>query len=47
VTAFVNSTPSLFFMVSQGNAGDFDITLTALSNEKEYESGNYNYYYDP
>ncbi|CDW88470.1 permease-like protein [Stylonychia lemnae] len=47
VTAFVNSTPSLFFMVSQSNAGDFDITLTALRNDKEYESGNYNYYYDP
>lgn len=44
LTAFLNSTPSLFFMVSQANSGDFDVTMTALSSSKQYESGNYNFY---
>ncbi|CDW83103.1 permease-like protein [Stylonychia lemnae] len=46
LTAFVNSTPSLFFMVAQSNSGDFDITLTALAQDSQYESGNTNFYLD-
>ncbi len=44
LSAFLNSTPSLFFMVAQANSGDFDIIMTALSDDKQYESGNYNFY---
>jgi len=46
LTAFLNSTPSLFFMVSQANSGDFDVVMTALAQSQQYESGNYNFYLD-
>lgn len=33
LSAFLNSTPSLFFMVAQANSGDFDVILTALPDD--------------
>jgi hypothetical protein len=30
LVAFLNASGSIFFMIGQANAGDFDITITAL-----------------
>eukprot|EP00347_Sterkiella_histriomuscorum_P012753 403367353 len=46
LTSFLNSTPSLFLMVAQSNAGDFDITMTALTQTKQFKSGHGNFYLD-
>jgi hypothetical protein len=33
LVAFLNISPSIFFMIGQANSGDFDITITALQGD--------------
>lgn len=44
MSAFINTTPSIFFMIAQGTWGDHDITVSSLSEGEYLESGNFNYY---
>ena len=46
VVAFLNCSSSIFFMIGQANAGDFDLTLTALPLSQQYEKGNDNFFND-
>jgi hypothetical protein len=46
LVAFLNASGSIFFMIGQANAGDFDITITALQRSEAYAEANPNFYTD-
>jgi hypothetical protein len=46
LVAFINSASSLFFMIGQANAGDYDITINALQESDYSEEPNDNFYND-
>jgi len=46
LVAFLNASGSIFFMIGQANAGDFDITISALQESEVYEEADPNFYTD-